>query len=103
MGFYIQVPKNLDKARQLIELHEAFIILSNPPDFDLVPEDKALICVVSNPLFDAAGYAYSKREFEEFSNPEDLRPKIWLYMDKQLVHELVGLKGDEPFLNNDGE
>lgn len=36
-----------------------------------------LICVVANGLFDAAGYAYSKEEFEVF-NQLDGRPKIWL-------------------------
>jgi len=36
-----------------------------------------LICVVENPAFDAAAYAYSENEFNAFNYP-DGRPKRWL-------------------------
>jgi len=36
-----------------------------------------MICVVENPMFDAAAYAYCEQEFEYFKRP-DGREKIWL-------------------------
>jgi len=37
-----------------------------------------LICVIENGPFDAAGYIYSKSEFEAFVDPQDPRPKRWI-------------------------
>jgi hypothetical protein len=37
-----------------------------------------LICVVSNGLFDAAGYCFSQEEFNAFNKPSDGRPRVWL-------------------------
>jgi len=37
-----------------------------------------LVCIVENGFFDAAGYAYSKNEFDQFNDPNDNRPKRWL-------------------------
>ncbi len=36
-----------------------------------------LICVVENGIFDAAGYAFDEKEFEQFLYP-DGRKKTWL-------------------------
>ena len=36
-----------------------------------------LVCVVNNGMFAAAGYAYSKGEFDAFNSP-DGRSKTWL-------------------------
>jgi hypothetical protein len=97
MGYYIEVPKNKNKAAQLVELYEAQII-PKPKKFSDVPEDKALICVVENTAFDAAGFCYNEREFKvferDFSNPQ--RPRTWLLMDKVLTKKLSGfnLKGE---------
>ncbi|MDD5649012.1 MAG: hypothetical protein PHF86_01100 [Candidatus Nanoarchaeia archaeon] len=49
-----------------------------------------LICVVDNGMFQAAGYCYSKEEFEEFNNQRDNRSKTWLVHPK--AAELSGYK-----------
>ncbi len=90
MGYYIEVPENKGKAKQLVDLYEAKII-QKPSSFNEIPTDKALICVVVNPSFDAALFCYSNKEFQLFSYSwDDGRPKIWLLMDLEKTKELTG-------------
>ncbi len=91
MGYYIQVPENLNKAAQLQKIYQAEII-REPESFDEVPDHRGLICVVENPGFDAAAYCYSEGEFEEFSRI-DGRLRTWLLMDKTMVEILSGFTG----------
>ena len=93
MGYYLEVPKHVDKAQQLIELHGAEVLLGKPINFSDIPEDKALVCVVQNTFFDAAALCYSEREMLDFSDPMDFRPKTWLLMDKEKAHKLSGYGG----------
>ena len=60
MGYYLQTESNLDKADALVAMYGAEII-SKPRSFAEVPANKALICVVSNGIFEAAGYCFSQR------------------------------------------
>lgn len=39
-----------------------------------------LVCVLENPLFDAAGFAYSEKEMEQFNYPCG-RKKTWVVYD----------------------
>ena len=94
MGYYIQTDKPTGKAQQLMEIPGTEKIVSGVPTWSEIPSDKALICVVQNGPFDAAALAYSEKELEVFSLPNDLRPKTWLLMDKENAHELAGYKGE---------
>lgn len=89
MGFYIEVPKNKGKAQQLVDLHGAQI-LDKKPEFRA---DKAIICVLDNGPWEAAGYAYSERELEAFATPDmcgPQRPRTWLLMDRAKANKLTG-------------
>ena len=90
MGFYIPGP-SFGKAEILLREHGATEI---PPPLSLAPiaSDKALICVVSNGAFEAAGYAFNQSEFEAFTLPEDRRPKRWFVIDRKLANQLTGYK-----------
>ena len=66
--------------------------------FNTLSDDTALICVVDNGPFEAAGYAYSLREFEAFSRADDDRVRTWLTMDKKMVQKLSGFDPDDEFL-----
>lgn len=83
MGFYIQLPENQDKARQLLDLHNAKLEVGPfPPTKDKIP-----ICVVSNGLFDAVGIGFSKDEVKVFSYPDN-RPRVWMSLPREKVVEL---------------
>jgi len=86
MGYYVEVPENLNKAEQLHRLYGAELVLT-PENFDF-DGDYALICVVENGMFDAAGIAYDETARDEFNNPKDDREKTWLKLPKSVVKKL---------------
>lgn len=91
MGFYIETGKNFGKAEYLIQHHGAQP-LAAPPAWSDIPEGKCVVCVVANPAFEAAAYAFDANELNRFANPADRRPRRWLLMNTALVRTLVGLK-----------
>lgn len=91
MGYYLEVPRTTQKDVQLQKLYNATRI-HRPDKLSEIPGDKALICVVVNPFFDAAAYCYSDDELRVFSDPEDSRSKTWLLMEKGKVEELTGYR-----------
>ena len=95
MSYCIQVPENRGKPKQLVTLYNA-VILTGPPVWSEVPRDKAVICVVDNGQFEAAGFCYSHGEFERLNSPDRYtfpsRPRTWLLMDSSLAEELSGFK-----------
>jgi hypothetical protein len=76
MGYYINTTSKGDvlparnKAQALIE--------DGATEVDGSKFEDNLICVVENGPFDAAAFAYSEDEYEEFKFVEDVRPKRWL-------------------------
>lgn len=91
MGYYLDLPdmKAKGKADFLIQ-HENAQESECIPDFETERElGKAIVCVIENPMFDAAGFAYSPQELREFANP-DGRFKRWLLMPWKRVKELTG-------------
>jgi hypothetical protein len=87
MGYYIEVPKNKNKAEQIVELFGGEIV-SMPNAFSDIPEDKALIVVVDNGPFEAAGLAFNESEFKEFTAPDSgrQRPRKFVLMDKEKAY-----------------
>ena len=86
MGFYIQGPMH-GKAQYICEKHGGTII-SHPQSLEGIEEDMAIICVIDKGIFEAAGFCFNEREFEEFNNLTDPRPRTWVKMDKAKAKEL---------------
>lgn len=86
MGYYIETPINKGKARYIVEHYGGELVLS-PESFDFDSDD-ALVCVVENGLFDAAGIAYSPDERDQFNDPDDTRERVWLKLPKSKAIEL---------------
>jgi hypothetical protein len=89
MGYYVEAPVLHGKAQYLQDSYDAEII--DPPTAFSPPEGKALMLVVDNGAFEAAGYVHDQREFDAFTyNSADMRPRIWLLMDKVTAELLTG-------------
>ena len=92
MGYYIQTPGvNKGKADVICEKYGAKVVAC-PTRFEDVTQDTALICVVNNGPFEAAGFCYDPTQFEEFTQVADPRAKTWLYMNWNTAAQLSGLK-----------
>lgn len=94
MGYYIEVPEHKGKAEQIIRLYgarrvsykEASVYMSTPP-----PHTEAVICIIDNGPFEAAGFCYDLKEFREFTEDIlDPRPRSYLMMDRELAEKLTG-------------
>ncbi|GAH39307.1 unnamed protein product [marine sediment metagenome] len=88
MGYYIEVPRNKGKAQQIVELYGGRITPS-PPSFEDITPEEAIICVVDNGPFEAAGLAFNQEELNVFSHM-DGRLRTWVIMNRQKAYELTG-------------
>jgi hypothetical protein len=91
MGYYIETKTSFNKAEIICRDYNGTKI-SKPLSFTEVPADKGLIVIVDNGMFEAAGFCYNEREFAEFSDPLDTRPKSWVLIDRARAEELSGYK-----------
>lgn len=79
MGYYINYDskgKSLPaqgKAEEIVKDGGKILSRSMPPKF--VPN---LVCIIHNINFDAAGFCFDEREYHEFANLADPRPKTWI-------------------------
>ena len=94
MGYYIEVPNDFHKAEQIVRLYGGKTI-PQPHSFAEVPAGKALIVIVDNVAFEAAGLAYSEPEFKAFTQPSDHRRKQFVLMDWEKACELTGFDGGD--------
>ena len=88
MGYYIETPERSNKAEQIARIHDGEII-PQPLNFSKVPEGKALICVVDNRIFEAAAFCYNEAEFKVFSDPNDVRGRKWVIIQRDVACELI--------------
>jgi hypothetical protein len=91
MGYYIQGPA-LGKVFHLVNKYNANMVHVDDAEGALEDDKLAVICVVNNGAFEAAGYCFDHNEFLAFTDPKDDRPKTWLTMDKDKAEELSGYK-----------
>ena len=91
MGYYIDkgMPA-LGKAEALVAKYGAIVLRSAVEAAEWQKNGFGIVCVINNGPFEAAGYAFSSEELEEFSNRMDLRHKEYLAMDKALAEKLAG-------------
>lgn len=95
MGYYIQTKGSKGKAGDIAAAHSGLVLDRAPDSYDSVPADMAIICVVDNGPFEAAGFCSNKAEFEQFAGMADGRPRTWVLMDRQKAEELSGYRKEQ--------
>lgn len=89
MGYYIEVPPyHTGKADKIIDRYGGEK-LQEPPKWADIPEDKALVVVMHNAFFEAAGYAYSEREYDAMT-AGDGRERDYVLMDREAAEVASG-------------
>ena len=96
MGYYIETETPHEKAVQLVRDYGAKVVSREEADKAMDNSDLAVIVVLDNGFFDAAGFAYNRREFDAFACPtkNDTRPRTFLTMNRQKVIEMTGYRGE---------
>lgn len=92
MGYYIQTTSTHDKARYIVQNHGGELLERAPKNYSSIPPGKALIVVLDNGPFEAAGFCCDAREFEAFTYPGDARHKQYVLMDRAEAERLTGYK-----------
>lgn len=90
MGSYINGPTN-GKTEFIIKNYSGMLLPIPPRSFLEIPEGKALIVVAFNGPFDAAGYAYNEGEFRVFTDPDDIRHRDYILIDKEIADKVASL------------
>jgi hypothetical protein len=91
MGFYLEAPDRFNKAQYLKDEYGALEVSQMHARWVITIGVDAVICVVSNPEFEAAAFCYKPEEFKRFTQPHDVRPKTWLVIpDRKRVEDASG-------------
>lgn len=94
MGVYIN-PTDMTKEKWLRVYGSP---ITNPPSSITDVPGYLPVCLVYNPLFTAAGIAYSDGELSVFANPQDARPKEWYFVR---IENLLSVQPSlEPYMSS---
>ncbi len=94
LGYYIEVPERKGKAEQIIVMYGGRILDEQPEWSDILGCD-AIICVIDNGPWEAAGFAYDEKELDRFAEPDSNGPqrrRTWLLMDRLTASKLSGYR-----------
>lgn len=93
MGYYLNSGNASHKTEWLAREHGGKIVDKNKASIAMNDPSLAVVVVVNNGLFEAAGFAYDIKEFEVFTMSDDIRPKHFVVMDRELCKQLSGFGG----------
>ncbi len=95
MGFYIETSTTHGKDEYLIRKGAIQVSLQQAREIVAENSLRTVVCVVDNGPFEAAAICVDSREFEAFARPGDMRPKVWLCMNK---HDVLTISGHEAYI-----
>lgn len=87
MGRYVEGP---NRGKQAVLEQAGAVPVAQPATFANVPAGKALIALLDNGPFEAAAWVFDEREFQEFTDPTDTRPRTYWLMDQESAKRLTG-------------
>jgi hypothetical protein len=90
MGYYVN---------PITESKESFLLregqrVDKPDSYNRIPRDKALVVLVDNGMFTAAGVAYSQDEFEAFTDLRDGRRKSYFVVERDKLYPVSDITSD---------
>jgi len=88
MGLYIEGPAK-GKAQYIVDTFDGMIVSKDQAAAAI--GTKAVIIVVDNGPFEAAGLVLNLKEFNAFTRPDDYRPKSFILMDLDVAKKEVGI------------
>ena len=88
MTLYLDLPGPKGQLDRLLSEFGAVVLPAPPPGLDEVPPDMALVCVVDQGSYEAAGYIITEQEFALWTDLTDISPKTWLLMDRDTADRL---------------
>jgi len=83
MGLYIN-PTEVTKEQWLQQYHCG--AQRTPPEWNEIPKDQIVICLINNGAFTAAAICYNERELNDFADENDTREKLWVFVKEDYVH-----------------
>lgn len=89
MGYYIEGPTK-GKAKYIVDNFNGEIVMYSHAHAVIRKPNVAVIIVLDNGPFEAAGYAYDEDEFHAFTLAMDNRPKTFILMNRSKANELTG-------------
>lgn len=90
MGYYINTNVNRGKTKFIIDNYGGKLVGFAIAEIAMTDPATAVIVVMDNGLFEAAGYAFNQDEFKKFTYPDDTRRKQFILMDKIMAEKLSG-------------
>jgi len=82
MGYYVQTPGAVTKKAELIAAEHNGEIVDVKEAFEAFDQGKGVICVVTNPAFEAAAFAHDHEQLEHFADTsDDMRPRKWVVLE----------------------
>jgi hypothetical protein len=88
MGYYLEpqdVLPNRPSNAHFLETHAKRVGGAIWP----TDERDALICLMDNGAWLAAGVCYSQREMEAFNDPNDVRKRTWYWLSKERCYDAM--------------
>lgn len=92
MGFYVETGTSLHKTLVLCNDHGGREISYEEAKEIVKDKTRAVIVVLHNGPFDAAGFAFDEKEFDALTG--DTRYKRYVEMDRTRVCEMTGYRDD---------
>ena len=91
MGYYFDGSSSTGKGEELVGAHKGKFVDEGTAR-EAMAEGKGVFCILDNVVFEAAGFCFSEKEFEDFARVED-RQKSWVVIDDlEAAAKLAGYK-----------
>lgn len=93
MGIYVNPPG--ESNEQWLESHAEYLgdRYNCVPAWHLIPEGKAVVCLVDNGGFKAAAIVFDRTEYGRIVEDQDSRPKRWYLADIEQLKTVSALGG----------